>query len=155
MRRFRVGPWAIAYATVYAVFLVTTSAVALESAVETQSFAAERTAQELERVRAEPLALHDFLKRMPKGADLHSHLSGAIYAETHIRDAIEDELCVDPDAKAFAKSQPVMAGAQLQPVCEENQVPASQLPKNQTPLQRPGRFLLDAGLRAVGRPHRA
>jgi adenosine deaminase len=85
----------------------------------------------LERIRSEPLALRDFLKRMPKGADLHSHLSGAIYAETHIRDAIEDGLCVDPDAKAFAKSQPVIAGAELQPVCEEDQVPATELPKNQ------------------------
>jgi hypothetical protein len=35
---------------------------------------AERTGQTLERIRAEPLALRDFLKRMPKGADLHSHL---------------------------------------------------------------------------------
>src|SRR5262245_22535590 len=93
--------------------------------------AAERTAQALKRVRGEPLALRDFLKRMPKGADLHSHLSGAIYAETHIRDAIEDGLCVDQDAKAFAKSQPVIAGAELQPICEEDQVPASELPKNQ------------------------
>ena len=33
-------------------------------------------------VRADPLALHDFLKRMPKGADLHNHLDGAVYAET-------------------------------------------------------------------------
>ncbi|MGB3021939.1 MAG: hypothetical protein WBB50_07455, partial [Methyloceanibacter sp.] len=88
-------------------------------------------AQELDRVRADPLALRAYLKRMPKGADLHSHLSGAIYAETHIRDAIEDELCIDPDAKAFAKSQPVMAGAQLEPVCEQDQVPATELPKNQ------------------------
>ncbi len=89
-------------------------------------------AQELDRVRADPLALRAYLKRMPKGADLHSHLSGAVYAETHIRDAIEDELCIDPDAKAFAKSQPVMAGAQLEPVCEQNQVPATELPKNQS-----------------------
>lgn len=69
-----------------------------------------RAGQELERVRAEPLALRDFLKRMPKGADLHSHLSGAVYAETHISDAIQDGLCVDTDTKAFAKSQPVVAG---------------------------------------------
>jgi adenosine deaminase len=92
---------------------------------------AECTAQTLERIRGEPLALRDFLKRMPKGADLHSHLSGAVYAETHIRDAIADGLCVDQDAKAFAKSQPVIAGAELEPVCEQDQVPATALPKNQ------------------------
>lgn len=113
------------------VFLVAASAATAESITGNQALAAERTAQALERIRGEPLALRDFLKRMPKGADLHSHLSGAIYAETHIRDAIEDGLCVDPDAKAFAKSQPVIAGAELQPVCEEDQVPASELPKNQ------------------------
>jgi len=40
----------------------------------------DRTTQALEHIRSEPLALRDFLKRMPKGADLHSHLSGAVYA---------------------------------------------------------------------------
>jgi adenosine deaminase len=107
------------------------SAVGYALAQDAAASATERAAQALERVRSEPLALRDFLKRMPKGADLHSHLSGATYAETHIRDAIEDGLCIDPDAKAFAKSQPVIAGAELQPVCEEDQVPASELPKNQ------------------------
>ena len=61
-----------------------------------QAAAAERTIQELERVRDNPLALHDFLKRMPKGADLHNHLHSAVYAETFIEEAIEDGLCVDP-----------------------------------------------------------
>jgi adenosine deaminase len=32
---------------------------------------------------------------MPKGGDLHNHLSGAIYAESMIRWASEDGLCVD------------------------------------------------------------
>ena len=41
--------------------------------------------------------------QFPKGADLHVHLSGAIYAETFIRDAGEDGLCVDPVALKFAK----------------------------------------------------
>ena len=40
--------------------------------------AAERTIQELERVHDNPLALRDFLKRMPKGADLHNHLHSAV-----------------------------------------------------------------------------
>jgi unsaturated rhamnogalacturonyl hydrolase len=34
----------------------------------------------------------------PKGADLHVHLSGAVYAETLIRDAARTALCVDPVA---------------------------------------------------------
>jgi adenosine deaminase len=125
MLRFRV------YTAACAAIFLTALAVTVTSAQDKPASGAERAAQALEHIRSEPLALRDFLKRMPKGADLHSHLSGAIYAETHIRDAIEDGLCVDQDAKAFAKSQPVIAGAELEPVCEEDQVPATELPKNQ------------------------
>jgi len=50
-----------------------------------------------------PLALYPFLEQFPKGADLHVHLSGAVYAETLIRDAGEDGLCVDSEALKFAK----------------------------------------------------
>ena len=32
---------------------------------------------------------------MPKGGDLHNHLSGGIYAESWIDFAAEDGLCVD------------------------------------------------------------
>jgi adenosine deaminase len=54
-------------------------------------------------VDAGPLALRAFLVQFPKGADLHVHLSGAVYAETFIKDAAEDGLCVDPVALSFAK----------------------------------------------------
>jgi hypothetical protein len=37
-----------------------------------------------------------FLLDMPKGGDLHNHLSGAIYAETMIRWAKDEKQCVDP-----------------------------------------------------------
>jgi adenosine deaminase len=40
--------------------------------------------------------LYALLKTMPKGADLHMHLSGAIYAETFIEDAARDGLCLAP-----------------------------------------------------------
>jgi adenosine deaminase len=40
--------------------------------------------------------LYALLKTMPKGADLHMHLSGAIYAETFIDDAARDGLCLAP-----------------------------------------------------------
>src|SRR5579863_1590311 len=63
-----------------------------------------------------PLVLHSFLNAFPKGADLHVHLSGAIYAETFIRDAAEDGLCVDPAVLKFAKA-----------TCEGALVPAARL----------------------------
>jgi adenosine deaminase len=67
-----------------------------------------------------PPALRAFLDQFPKGADLHIHLSGAVYAETFIRDAGEDGLCVDPAALSFAK-----------PPCTPPLVEAAQLPANQ------------------------
>lgn len=55
-----------------------------------------RTAKAFEAARREgPLALHAFLAEMPKGGDLHNHLSGAVYAESWIADAATDGLCVD------------------------------------------------------------
>src|SRR5580658_3444552 len=58
-----------------------------------------------------PLALRAFLEQFPKGADLHVHLSGAVYAETFLKDAAEDGLCVDKVALKLAK--PPCAGKQL------------------------------------------
>ena len=40
--------------------------------------------------------LYAFLKPFPKGADLHMHLSGAVYAETFIAEAVRQGLCVAP-----------------------------------------------------------
>jgi adenosine deaminase len=67
-----------------------------------------------------PLALRGFLADFPKGADLHVHLSGAIYAESFIRAAGQDGLCVDPVALSFAK-----------PPCEGKLIPAATVPANQ------------------------
>jgi adenosine deaminase len=47
-------------------------------------------------VQEGPLTVQAFLVDFPKGADLHVHLSGAVYAESFIRAAGEDGLCVDP-----------------------------------------------------------
>jgi hypothetical protein len=55
----------------------------------------ETTANYLESVRHQPGLLLAFLQQMPKGGDLHVHLSGAIYAESFIDWASENALCVD------------------------------------------------------------
>jgi adenosine deaminase len=52
---------------------------------------------------AGPLALRSFLVGMPKGADLHVHLAGAVYAESFLRAAGEDGLCVDTKLLSFDK----------------------------------------------------
>ncbi len=53
-----------------------------------------------------PLPLHAFLQAMPKGADLHMHLAGAIYAETLLDEAARDGVCVDPAALALDRTAP-------------------------------------------------
>lgn len=57
--------------------------------------AEKQTAAYFESVRNQPSLLMDFLRRMPKGADLHNHLSGAISAENFIAWAAHDGLCID------------------------------------------------------------
>jgi adenosine deaminase len=57
--------------------------------------AEEKTAKYLESVRHQPGLLLAFLQQMPKGGDLHVHLSGAIYAESLIDWASEGALCMD------------------------------------------------------------
>jgi len=56
--------------------------------------------QRFTQLRKNPPELYAFLLAMPKGADLHMHLGGAIYAETYMRFAAAEGLCVD--AKTFA-----------------------------------------------------
>jgi adenosine deaminase len=67
----------------------------------------ERTARYFDELRGDPLRTLMFLREMPKGADLHSHLSGAVYAETYIAWAAEDGLCVA-----------VGTGGYVQPPCD-------------------------------------
>jgi adenosine deaminase len=85
----------------------------------------------LKAARANPLQLRHFLYGMPKGADLHNHLFGAVYAETWIRDATEDHLCVNVEKLAFARPHPGAPGIPDQTVCDEGQVPASEAYKDQ------------------------
>src|SRR6202142_878026 len=55
----------------------------------------ERAAKRLESIRSNPLELLNFLEQMPKGGDLHHHLTGAVYAESYINYAVEDGDCID------------------------------------------------------------
>ncbi|MBB4210690.1 adenosine deaminase [Rhodothalassium salexigens DSM 2132] len=65
--------------------------------VETNSAAAAfEAAKAADRPR-----LRRFLEAMPKGGDLHNHLTGAIYAETWLDWAAEDGLCIDPAVPAL------------------------------------------------------
>jgi adenosine deaminase len=54
-----------------------------------------RVARQLESIRDDPVKLHAFLAAMPKGGDLHNHLSGAVPTETLIGYAVQAGLCID------------------------------------------------------------
>jgi adenosine deaminase len=81
----------------------------------------------LQTARANPIALRHFLFTMPKGADLHMHLSGAVYAESFIRAAAEDHLCVDVASLSFAKPQAPSNANSPQSACDNGKVPAIQV----------------------------
>ena len=55
-----------------------------------------RTQAYFESIKKDPNLLLAFLRQMPKGADLHNHLSGSIYAESLIQWAAAAKDCVDP-----------------------------------------------------------
>ena len=66
--------------------------------------AEQKTARFMESLRDQPGMLYAFLRQMPKGGDLHSHLSGAVYAESMVRWAADDGVCIDQ--KSFQASAP-------------------------------------------------
>jgi len=51
------------------------------------------TAARFSAIRSDPTALRAFVRAMPKGGDLHVHLSGAVYAEDLIAWAKDKNLC--------------------------------------------------------------
>src|ERR1700683_1945362 len=121
--------------TVLALLLLATiSAVAQKPATtspSTVSAAENRTAHTLARARADPLHLCAFLARMPKGADLHTHLTGAVYAESWIRFAAEDNLCVDLVTHSFFQSRAMTDSLPPQPVCGDGNLPAARANQDQ------------------------
>ncbi|MGP8259652.1 MAG: adenosine deaminase family protein [Acidobacteriaceae bacterium] len=81
--------------------------------------------------KANALALDAFLAKMPKGADLHMHLSGAVYAETFLKEAAADNLCVDPTALGLVKYAAITSYDPVGPICPPGDVPAANVFQNQ------------------------
>lgn len=70
-----------------------------KSVVDSES---NRAAQWLAENRDSPPRLRAFLNQMPKGGDIHTHLSGAVYAESYLQWAASESLCVNPESGAIA-----------------------------------------------------
>jgi adenosine deaminase len=82
--------------------------------------AATLTAQRFEAVRARPDRLLAFLAAMPKGADLHDHADGAVYAEDLLAWAIADNACYVPatfvlDERCSGNEVPLTTGIARDP----------------------------------------
>jgi len=90
-----------------------------------------RTAQRLESLRNSPPGLRAFLAGFPKGADLHMHLSGAIYAEAFLQNAADDNLCTDPIKLVLLPNIGTTKSIPPKPVCAEGTVAAASAFTNQ------------------------
>jgi adenosine deaminase len=90
-----------------------------------------RASLNLEAARGNPLQLRHLLYTMPKGADLHNHLSGAFYAESWIRAAADDHLCLDPSALQGTKSVFSKPESQESQACGIGKIPTADVYKDQ------------------------
>src|SRR5258708_2909819 len=122
------------------VTLATLLALVACSYAQTKAKAAEtgmtplerRASLNLDRARSNPLQLRNLLFKMPKGADLHNHLSGAIYAESWIRAAADDHLCLDRaglQGGKFFFLKPGRDGSS--PACGNGKIPGADIYKDQ------------------------
>ncbi len=117
---------------VLAVFVCLISAVPAHSASKSSRIQQEqRATRAFNAARKNQLQLRAFLAGMPKGADLHMHFSGAVYAETFLKDAAADLLCVDPDTLSFTKNIGTTRSIPPQPVCAQGDVRADSVFKDQ------------------------
>ena len=76
-----------------------------------------RTARYLDSIRHQPSLLLEFVRRMPKGADLHNHLTGAAYAESFIGFAAHDNLCIE--RRTLRAVAPDKAADGQPPACDD------------------------------------
>ncbi|MGE3801476.1 MAG: adenosine deaminase [Candidatus Kapaibacterium sp.] len=90
-----------------ALFVFTSLAVLSVSAQPSSTPAEGRTVRHFDSIKTRPLLLAAFLREMPKGGDLHNHLSGAIYAESFIKWGAEADACLDT---ATMSATPCRAG---------------------------------------------
>lgn len=84
-----------------------------ESATPAGGTGEQRAARAYEAARANPLELEAFLRRMPKGSDLHYHEFGGIYAESWIRQNADDGMCVDLSTYAIVPGLPACGAGQV------------------------------------------
>lgn len=79
------------------VFLISSSLIILVEGYigeDNSALREEQVAQQFEALRQSPEELRAFFLAMPKGGDIHNHLTGAVYAEYLIDRASAEDLCI-------------------------------------------------------------
>lgn len=69
--------------------------------------------QHFKRIQQDPIALYQFLYKMPKGGDLHNHFTGATYAENLIAYGNKDPFCVTPESYAVTPATQCQSKLQI------------------------------------------
>lgn len=80
------------------------------------------TARRFEQAKRSEPELIAFLKRMPKGGDLHNHVTGAVYSDFLLDNAVARNLFFDPETSGFRST------------ATDRTVPAADLLRNNTLL---------------------
>lgn len=80
-RLIRIGPLRMVLAVCLALLATSVQSASVDS--------------HFERIKDDPVRLREFLLDFPKGGELHTHLDGAVYAESYIKWAAEDGRCLD------------------------------------------------------------
>lgn len=85
-------------------FVVLSAFLLLITAQAQEGNPEQRTARYLESIRKSPPQQLAFFLQMPKGGDLHNHLSGSIYAESYIQWAADAGACVNTKTLALVQA---------------------------------------------------
>lgn len=87
-------------------FIFSALTILAEGHIEEESSTSreEQVARQFEALRQNPEELRAFFLAMPKGGDIHNHLTGAVYAEYLIDQASAQGLCINLDNYTVSKS---------------------------------------------------
>lgn len=89
------------------------------------SFAQANVSSYFEQIKSEPNDLYAFLKRMPKGGELHYHLAGGAYPEIMLELATKENYCLNTTTKAVSKTNSVCHGVNTKDLLNHPELYAS------------------------------
>jgi len=98
----KISPEVLRRKVIWTLVVVLTCGLTLSAQPGVSKQSEQRTATYFESIRKSPPEQLAFLLKMPKGGDLHNHLSGSIYAERYIEWAAEKGLCINTRTMALA-----------------------------------------------------